>query len=123
MNMYEVIRRPLTTEKTYSLRAANAYAFEVHHDATKHEVKQAVEKIFDVSVLSVNVINVPAKRRRAGRRWIVRQQPRRKAVVRLARWADDPCPGYRVVAAARAIEESGRCQSRCTSPHHRDAGA
>ena len=84
MNMYEVIRRPLTTEKTYGLRAVNAYAFEVHGRATKHEVKQAVEKIFDVSVVSVNVINLPAKRRRAGHRWIVRQQPRRKAVVRLA---------------------------------------
>jgi large subunit ribosomal protein L23 len=85
MNVYEVLRRPLTTEKTYGLRdSMNAYSFEVHPDANKLEVKYAVEKIFEVSVVSVNVINVPAKRRRAGRRWIVRQAPRRKAVVRLA---------------------------------------
>ncbi|MHB0875884.1 MAG: 50S ribosomal protein L23 [Anaerolineae bacterium] len=84
MNVYEVLRRPLTTEKTYGMRALNAYAFEIHPDANKLEVKYAVEKIFEVSVVSVNVINTPAKRRRAGRRWIVRQAPRRKAVVRLA---------------------------------------
>lgn len=84
MNLYDVIRRPLTTEKTYGMREAGTYIFEVHADANKHEVKQAVQKIFDVSVVAVNVANLPGKRRRAGRRWIVRQPARRKAFVKLA---------------------------------------
>jgi len=84
MNTYDVLKRPLLTEKSVAHHEGGIYAFEIHPDANKHQVKQAVEKIFDVSVVSVNVINSPAKRRRAGRRWVVRQQPWRKAVVRLA---------------------------------------
>ena len=84
MNIYEVIRRPLTTEKTYGMREQGKYGFEVPPDATKIEVKQAVERLFEVNVEAVNVINVPEKRRRAGRRWIVSQPAKRKAVVRLA---------------------------------------
>lgn len=83
MNLYEVIRRPLTTEKTYGLRGENKYVFEVHPAASKIEVKRAVETLFEVDVAAVNVINVPEKRRRAGRRWIVSRPAKRKAVVRL----------------------------------------
>jgi len=84
VNTYDVLKRPLITEKTAGGRVAGIYAFEIHPDANKHQVMQAVEKIFEVNVVSVNVINSPAKRRRAGRRWSVRQPARRKAVVRLA---------------------------------------
>ncbi len=84
MNIYEVIRRPLTTEKTYSMRDDGKYVFEIHEDATKIEVKQAVEALFEVTVEQVNVLSVPAKRRRAGRRWIVSRAAQRKAVVKLA---------------------------------------
>jgi len=84
VNIYEVIRRPLATEKSYSLRSDDKYVFEIHEDATKIEVKQAVEALFDVSVEQVNVLSVPAKRRRAGRRWIVSRPAQRKAVVKLA---------------------------------------
>lgn len=84
MNIYEVIRQPLTTEKTYGMREEDKYVFEVHADATKIDVKRAVESLFEVDVEAVNVINVREKRRRAGRRWIVSQPAKRKAVVRLA---------------------------------------
>ncbi len=83
MNLYDVIRRPVTTEKTFAMRAEGKYAFEIHPDATKIEVKQAVESIFEVDVEAVNVMSMPAKRRRAGRRWIVSQPAMRKAIVRL----------------------------------------
>ena len=84
MNVYDVIRRPLATEKTYGMRPQGVYTFEIAPSANKHEVKQAVQRIFDVSVVAVNIVNTPVKRRRAGRRWIVRQPARRKAFVKLA---------------------------------------
>ena len=117
MNVYEVLRRPLITEKTTGLRPLRAYTFEVHPHANKLEVKQAVENIFEVSVVSVNVINVPAKRRRAGRRWIVRQAPRRKAVVKLA-WGSRSAPSRpgrqsQGIGAAREARRPG-CGAR---PH------
>lgn len=84
MNIYEVIRRPMATEKTYGMRDEGKYVFEIHDDATKIEVKQAVEALFEVTVEQVNVLSVPAKRRRAGRRWIVSRPAQRKAVVKLA---------------------------------------
>jgi large subunit ribosomal protein L23 len=84
VNTYDVILRPLTTEKTYALRPQGKYAFEVSPRANKHEVKAAVEKVFEVSVVAVNMINMPAKRRRVGRRWITSQSQRRKAIVKLA---------------------------------------
>ena len=81
MNIYEVIRRSLTTEKTYGMREQGKHVFEApgRHQDRGHEQLSAC------SVRqAVNVINVPEKRRRAGRRWIVSQPAKRKAVVRLA---------------------------------------
>jgi large subunit ribosomal protein L23 len=84
VNIYDVILRPITTEKVYRLRPEGKYAFEVAPKANKHEVKAAVEKAFEVNVVAVNMINIPPKRRRVGRRWIVSQPQRRKAIVKLA---------------------------------------
>lgn len=67
MNVYEILRRPLITEKNTMLMTSHKYTFEVHRDANKHQVKEAVEKLFNVDVLRVNVINVPGKMRRVGR--------------------------------------------------------
>jgi large subunit ribosomal protein L23 len=67
MNVYEVLRRPLITEKNTMLMTSQKYTFEVHRDANKHQVKDAVEKLFSVDVVKVNVINVPGKMRRVGR--------------------------------------------------------
>ena len=82
--LYSVIRAPRVSEKTARLQeVSNQYAFEVSKDATKADIKIAVEKLFDVKVESVNVLNVKGKnkafRNRNGRRgdW-------RKAYVTLA---------------------------------------
>ncbi|HEX2981722.1 MAG TPA: 50S ribosomal protein L23 [Anaerolineaceae bacterium] len=86
-NMYEVLRRPLVTEKSnYLVNSLHQYVFEVSEDATKTMVKDAVETIFNVKVLRVNVINAPAKRSRSARsrRMRVRSGGYKKAVVTLA---------------------------------------
>jgi large subunit ribosomal protein L23 len=86
-SVYDILRRPLVTEKTsYQQNALHQYAFEVDARATKSMVKDAVEKIFDVEVLRVNVINVPAKRSRRARsrRMEVRKSGYKKAIVTLS---------------------------------------
>ncbi len=86
MNPYKVVIRPIDTEKTrYQASELGKYTFEVHPGANKIEVKRAVEAIFGVYVVAVNVMNVPAKaNRRHGRRRVVRRSPWKKAVVTLA---------------------------------------
>ncbi|HHZ18600.1 MAG TPA: 50S ribosomal protein L23 [Acholeplasmataceae bacterium] len=66
-NPYDIIVRPLITEKTTKLTDGGKYSFEVQKDVNKIEVKKAVEEIFNVNVVSVNIINVRKKRRRVGR--------------------------------------------------------
>lgn len=85
--IYDVLRRPIVTEKSNYLNGElHQYVFEVASDATKSMVKDAVETLFDVSVLRVNIINVPAKRTRRARsrRLMVRRSGYKKAVVMLA---------------------------------------
>ena len=85
--IYEVLRRPLFTEKSnYQTGELHQYVFEVTKDATKGLVKDAVETLFDVDVLRVNVVNVPAKRSRRwrNRRLMVRRSGYKKAIVTLA---------------------------------------
>jgi len=71
MNLYEILRRPLITEKNATLQAAGKYAFEVAGVANKVQIKQAVEKAFNVKVTAVNVMTMPGKERRVGRRKIL----------------------------------------------------
>ncbi|MDP3936558.1 MAG: 50S ribosomal protein L23 [Deltaproteobacteria bacterium] len=67
-NLYEVIRRPVVTEKSTDLKeAGNVIAFEVNRRATKPEIKAAVEKLFKVKVKRVRTINVPGKHVTLGR--------------------------------------------------------
>ena len=82
MHLYEVLRRPLITEKNSILQAQSKYAFEVAKEANKPQIKQAVEKAFKVKVTTVNVMTVHAKTRRVGRRQVL-TQPWRKAIVTL----------------------------------------
>ena len=82
MNLYEVLRRPLITEKSTALQAEGKYAFEVVREASKPQIKQAVEKAFKVKVTAVNVMTVPGKTRRVGRRQVP-TSPWKKAVVTL----------------------------------------
>ena len=67
MHLYEVLRRPVVTEKNTTLQEANKHLFEVAPDANKLQIKQAVQKAFNVEVVSVNVLNVRGKMRRVGR--------------------------------------------------------
>ena len=84
---YEILMRPIITEKSnYMNSKLQQYVFEVASDATKPLVKDAVETLFDVEVLRVNVINVPAKRTRRirSRRVMIRRSGYKKAIVTLA---------------------------------------
>jgi large subunit ribosomal protein L23 len=69
----DVILRPVISEKTYGLLDENKYTFVVDPRSNKTEIKQAIEKIFDVKVLSRNTMNRPGKRKRRG--WIVGKRP------------------------------------------------
>ncbi len=82
MHLYEVLRRPLITEKSTTLQVEGKYAFEVDKRATKPQIKQAVEKAFDVKVTAVNIIMHPGKTRRLGRRQLP-AHPWKKAIVTL----------------------------------------
>lgn len=67
--VYNVIRRPIVTEKTtMATEKSNQVVFEVATDATKPEVKTAVEALFKVSVLSVSLLNQKGKQKMFGRR-------------------------------------------------------
>ena len=84
LHLYDVIRRPVITEKSNEMvDAANQYVFDVHQKANKMQVREAVEFIFDVKVKRVNTMVMPAKRGRRGRSWYVRKKQWKKAVVTL----------------------------------------
>ena len=69
MIIYDVIKKPLVTEKTTTEKDdRNVVAFVVNKDANKIEIKQAVEKIFKVEVTSVNTVTVAGKSKRYGTR-------------------------------------------------------
>ena len=88
MNARSVLIRPVVSEKSYELMAANKYTFRVHDDAHKTQIASAVEQIFDVHVTGVRTARVRAKPKRRGlhsgrtRSW-------KKAIVQLA-------PGERI---------------------------
>jgi len=82
MHLFDVLKRPLVTEKNTTLQAQNKYAFEVVKEATKPQIKQAVEKAFRVKVIDVNVIKVAGKAKRVGRR-LYNTPPWKKALVTL----------------------------------------
>ncbi len=82
MHLYEVLRRPLITEKNTALQAQGKYAFEVAGEANKHQIKQAVEMAFKVKVSAVNVMTVHGKERRMRGRQVLTQSWK-KAIVSL----------------------------------------
>ena len=79
---YDIIIRPVLTEKSYDGMADKKYAFEVAINANKTEIKQAVEAIFDVKVESVNTMRIQGKMKRQGRTQ-GRRPERKKAYVKL----------------------------------------
>ncbi len=84
-SIYDVLKRPIVTEKSnYLVNRMHQYVFEVTDDASRTLVKDAVETIFKVKVVRVNIINVPAKRgMKRSRRVDVKNPGYKKAVVTL----------------------------------------
>jgi len=66
MDNSQVIIRPVVSEKSYVLSAANRYTFRVHPDAHKTQIRQAVEALFDVHVVDVRTLSVKSKPKRRG---------------------------------------------------------
>ena len=84
MDPYRVIRRPHSSEKGHDyIEHHNTYVFQVDREATKTDIKTAVEQIWNVKVKSVRTVNMPSKLRRYGR-INGRTSPWKKAIVRLA---------------------------------------
>ncbi len=88
MNLYEVLRRPLVTEKATLLQEDGKYVFEVARGANKMQIKDAVEQAFKVKVAEVNVMSMHGKTKRMGKREVT-GPAWKKAVVTLQ-------PGYKV---------------------------
>ncbi len=81
---YDIIQGPIITEKTIKLKEDfNKYTFKVATTANKIEIKNAVEEIFKVKVLSVNTVNVLPKRARVGQ-YVGFKSAYKKAIVKLA---------------------------------------
>jgi len=66
MDATKVIIRPIVSEKTYVLATAEKYTFRVHDDAHKTQIKQAIEELFDVTVVEVRTMSVKGKPKRRG---------------------------------------------------------
>lgn len=86
MSVYEVLKRPLWTEKSsHQYAKLHQYVFEVDMNATKKTIKDAIEVLFDVRVLKVNTMIMPAKRGRqpVSRRVMLRRSAYKKAIITL----------------------------------------
>jgi large subunit ribosomal protein L23 len=82
-DVLSLVKYPILTEKTIRLIEQNQYSFAIDPKATKVEVKQAIEKLFDVSVISVNTSLLPLKKRRVGK-FIGNKSRYKRAIVKLA---------------------------------------
>lgn len=82
-NYRDVIKAPIITEKSAALAQNNVITFSVDVNANKTQIKQAVEKIFDVKVESVNTVNVKPKKKRVGR-YVGKTNRVKKAIIKLA---------------------------------------
>lgn len=80
LHYHDVLRRPIITERSTMLNEQGRYTFEVAREANKAQIKDAVQRIFKVDVTAINVIHMPSKSKRIGRR-VVQTQAWKKAVV------------------------------------------
>ena len=83
MQVFDILRRPVITEKSTILQEEGRYTFAVALNATKHQIKEAVEEAFNVDVLQVNTMHVRGKRKRFGPR-IAQGRSWKKAIVLLS---------------------------------------
>jgi large subunit ribosomal protein L23 len=91
MSPYQVVLRPVNTEKSNQATELGQYTFMVHPWANKIEIAQAIAYIFDVDVVKVRVINQAPEYGRWGRKRVRRNSAEKKAIVTLA-------PGQRIEA-------------------------
>lgn len=92
MRIHDVIKRPLITEKAMT-GSGNVYAFEVDMSANKHQIKEAVEKLFKVEVRAVKTLIRKGKTRRVGRRMKSKAMPdMKKAYVTVTKGTIDIVP-------------------------------
>jgi large subunit ribosomal protein L23 len=83
IDIYDVVKKPLLTERTMSrLDQSNTYVFQVHPKANKVQIRNAIERLFDVKVVSVNTASMHGKTRRRGR-MVTKQPDWKKAFVTL----------------------------------------
>ena len=82
-NTTEILRRPLITEKSTRLREDNRYVIEVDPNASKGQIRQAIESRFKVNVINVHTVRVPGKFRRKSGPVGGYQSDRKKAIVRV----------------------------------------
>ena len=86
---YDVILKPVITEKSMELMADKKYTFLVHTDSTKNQIKEAVEKMFEgTKVKSVNTMNLEGKKKRRGMTF-GKTAKRKKAIVQLTEDSKD----------------------------------
>ena len=83
MNPHDVILRPVLSEKAVVAIADSKYAFFVHPDANRTQIKDAVETVFGVDVVKINLLNQRGKIKRLGQ-YAGRRPERKKAIVTLA---------------------------------------
>ena len=83
-SVYDIVIRPIITEQSMEDQDIKKYVFEVAKDATKVEIRKAVEEIFGVTVIKVTTTTVHGKEKRAGRYPAGRQKSWKKAVVKLS---------------------------------------
>jgi large subunit ribosomal protein L23 len=84
MSPYQVIKRPLNTEKSTLAAEQNQYVFQVDRRCNKSQIRDAIEHIFEVDVMKVRVINVGPKHGRWGRKRVKRSGAWKKAIVTVA---------------------------------------
>ena len=82
MHLFQVLIRPIVTEKSTLLQEQDKYVFQVDLRANKVMIREAVEKAYDVKVLSVNTVKTHGKMKRYGPRWVKRPDTK-KAIVSL----------------------------------------
>jgi large subunit ribosomal protein L23 len=101
MDPTHVIVRPVVSEKSYVLSAADRYTFRVHPEAHKTEIRQAVESLFDVHVVEVRTLSVKSKPKRRG---VTRGRTRawKKAIVQVR--AGESIPIFQGLQALEGAE-------------------
>jgi len=90
LKYYDIIQKPIITEKSMNEMADRKYAFYVHPHATKNQIREAVQKMFDgVLVERVNTMNLIGKKKRTRSYKYGRTAARKKAIVKLAEGSKD----------------------------------